>query len=488
LKVKAPRSNAGAFFLASLNPKPQPLRSKEVSLTHFWEPSMHSAHIAASRFWLMAALAVLPVSVGASLDALPQTRLDAELRCLLGVYTLPGQQFVTITGADGRPRGLRYTLSNGQFADLREGPSGSYTSGSVVIHFEACATGRMRLTQGERVQQGHRLGLTQKVTHFTSDGLLLQGKLVLPANGPARALAVWIEGSNNNPSTDDTVWPYELARRGVATFVYDKRGTGASAGAPSSDFHARARDTAAAVQEARRLAPGIRSVGVIGGSQGGWVAPLVATLLPLDFVVTAFAMAEGPIAQDQALVAQQLREAGFDEAVQLQAKELTAITEKIVLSNAPDALAELDAFKSKYAGAPWLGAIQARSYTGLFLRFSSEQIRTNGPALAQGLSFDYEPRPVIETIEPRQLWLLAGSDRQAPNAQTQVVLQEIQKKRRDLTVLVFPKADHGLIERTTTAKGVVMLYCATLFDLTADWIKDKKHPASGRFVNMPATR
>jgi uncharacterized protein len=427
----------------------------------------------------------------AALDAAVQTRLDAELRCLLGVYALPAQRSLTITGSDGQPRGLRYTLSSGPFGELRQLANGAFASASFEIHFEPCGAGTMRLKQGELVETGQRVGLVERTTTFASDGVQLHGKLVLPAGGRARALAVWIEGSNNNPSTDDTVWQYELARRGVAAFVYDKRGTGASAGAPSSDFHARARDTTAAVREARRLAPGIRRVGVIGGSQGGWVAPLVATRVPLDFVIAAFAMAQGPIAQDQALVAQQLREAGFDAAAQLEAKALTAITEKIVRSGlreglAGDGLAELDAFKARWGGAPWLAAIEPRSYTGLFLKFSSEQIKTHGPALAQGLSFDYEPRPVIESITPRQLWLLGGSDRQAPNAATQVILRQIQHQRRKLSVLVFPKAGHGLIEPTQTADGVGMTYSARLFDLTADWIKHQKMPGSGRFVNMPA--
>ncbi len=440
---------------------------------------------------LAAALVAGPLPAYAALDAVVQTRLEAELRCLLGVYALPLRRSVTITVNDGQPRGLRYTLSNGQFGNLQELANGSYANGSFVIRFEPCSAGTMRLTQGELVEQGQRLRLVERVTTFTSDGLQLHGKLVLPTGGHARALAVWIEGSNNNPSTDDSVWQYELARRGVAVFVYDKRGTGASTGAPLSDFHARARDTAAAVKEARRLAPGVRRVGVIGASQGGWVAPLAATLVPLDFVVAAFALAQGPIAQDQALVAQQLREAGFDAAIQVKAKELTAITEKIVRSNMQDGLdgdsfAELDAFKSKHAGAAWLDAIQPRSYTGLFLKFSSQQIRANGPALAQGLRFDYEPQPVIEAIKPRQLWLLGGSDRQAPNAATQAILRDMQQKGRSIAVVVFPNADHGLIEPIRTANGVAQAYSAKLFDLTADWINDKKLPASGRFVNMPA--
>jgi uncharacterized protein len=438
------------------------------------------------RMLLAMALVAGSPSASAALDAVAQTRLDAELRCLLGVYALPSHRSVTITGTDGQPRGLGYTLSNGQFGNLKEVANGTFVSGSLVIQFEPCGAGTMRLTQGAIVDRGVRLRIVERDTTFTSDGNKLHGKLVLPAGGHARTLAVWIEGSNNNPSTDDSVWPYELARRGVAVFVYDKRGTGASAGAPWSDFHARARDTAAAVKEARRLAPGIRRVGVIGGSQGGWVAPLAATLGPLDFVIAAFAMAESPIAQDQALVAQQLREAGFDKTAQLEANELTAITERIVRSNMRDGLVELDAFKSRNAGAPWLGAIQPRSYTGLFLQFSAEDIKTNGPALAQGLSFDHEPRPIVEAIKPRQLWLLGGSDHQAPNAATQVILRQIQQKRHNIAVVVFPKADHGLIETVSTTDGMAMAYSAKLFDLTAGWIKDNKLPAAGRFINMPA--
>jgi dienelactone hydrolase len=98
---------------------------------------------------------------------------------------------------------------------------------------------------------------------------------------------------------------------------------------------------------------------------------------------------------------------------------------------------------------------------------------------------------VIETIQPRQLWLLGGSDRQAPNAATQAILRQVQQKRRHIAVVVFPKADHGLIEpvtipsTTATATGTPMAYSAKLFDLTAGWIKHNTLPAPGRFVTMP---
>ena len=426
------------------------------------------------------------LAADAPLDATPQTRLDPDLRCLLGSYAFPSGQSVTITGTDGHPRNLSYTLSNGMFGTLQAEDQGRYTAGALSIEFTPCSIGRLRLKQGERIDDGIHLPMIERETSFTSDGIALHGKLVLPPNKRAQSLAVWIEGSNNDPSTDDTAWQYELARRGVAVFVYDKRGTGRSAGNPTSDFHARARDTAAAVREARRLAPGARRVGVIGGSQGGWVAPLVATLTKLDFVIPAFAMAEGPIAQDRELVEQQVRQGGFGETAISEARQLTAITERIVRSNMADGLAELDAFKVTHENAPWLQAIQPRSYTGLFLKFSSADIKVIGPAAAQGLSFTYDPRPTIERIDARQLWLLGGRDQQAPNANTQAILREIQRKRPQLAVVVFPNADHGLVQPITTTDGDAMAYSPQLFDVTTAWIKDRSLPAAGNFITMPA--
>jgi len=434
---------------------------------------------------LGATLLSMTPAAHSALDATPPTRLDADLRCLLGVYSLTaGAAFdsATITGLDGQPRGLRYTLSDGRFGDLKQAANGSFVGGPAAIRFDSCAAGGLTMTFHRALVTGRRLPLPEKSTRFSSDGVDLHGKLVLPAAGDAQALAVWVEGSNNNPASDDSVWPYELARRGVAVFVYDKRGTGASGGEQSSDFHARARDTAAAVQAAQRLAPGIRRVGVVGGSQGGWVAPLVGTLLPLDFVVMAFALADGPVAQDKAIVADQLRDAGFGEEAQRDARELTLLTERIVRSSRFEGLEALDAFKASRAAAPWLAAIEPRSYTGLLLKVPSEQIRAAGPAMAQGLSFGYEPRPVIEAIAQRQLWLLGGRDRQAPNASTQAILRQLQQRGRPIAVAMFPHAGHGLIEPVPGPDGPVPGFAAGVFDLTAGWILQGKPPAAGEFL------
>ena len=48
--------------------------------------------------------------------------------------------------------------------------------------------------------------------------------------------------------------------------------------------------------------------------------------------------------------------------------------------------------------------------------------------------------------------------------------------------------DHGLIESTQTADGLAMAYSAKLFDVAADWIKEQRLPAAGKFIQMPSAR
>jgi uncharacterized protein len=176
-----------------------------------------------TRFLLTAALsALIATAAPPQLDTLSQTRLDEGLRCLLGVYSLPSGEGITITGFGGEGRALQYTLASGQFGTLRESAGGgSWQDGrSIKVQFEGCDAGALSLTQGKATVRAVRLRMVETYTMFNSDeGIKLHGKLVLPANGRAESVAVWIEGSNNDPSTDDAVWQYELARRQIAVFV-----------------------------------------------------------------------------------------------------------------------------------------------------------------------------------------------------------------------------------------------------------------------------
>ena len=125
----------------------------------------------------------------------------------------------------------------------------------------------------------------------STDGDTLAGTLTLPTSpGPHRAV-VMITGSgpqdrderimNHRPFL---VWADALTRLGIAVLRYDDRGTGASTGnfseATTADF---ARDVEAAVDYLRsRKEIDNQRIGLIGHSEGGIVAPMVAVSRPKD--------------------------------------------------------------------------------------------------------------------------------------------------------------------------------------------------------------
>ena len=150
-----------------------------------------------------------------------------------------------------------------------------------------------------------------------ADGVTLAGELTLPQSGKPKAMLVLVSGSgpqdrnaylgsqiNHSPFL---VLSDYLTRRGYGVLRYDDRGVAESTGdfatATSDDF---ARDAAAAVRYLRtdgRLT-GV-PLGVAGHSEGGMIAPVVATLdEELDFIVL---MAAPAISIDSLMLDQRRR-------------------------------------------------------------------------------------------------------------------------------------------------------------------------------------
>jgi uncharacterized protein len=131
-------------------------------------------------------------------------------------------------------------------------------------------------------------GVTSREVQIVADGVTLAGTLHRPSPGKAAIPAVVIV-HGSGPTTRDmtTFWTNSALRAGgIAVLVYDKRGTGQSTGSyPEWNVTTTPRmfsDLSSDVEHAVRwLArqPGIDAtrLGLIGGSQAGWVMPLAAS-------------------------------------------------------------------------------------------------------------------------------------------------------------------------------------------------------------------
>jgi len=114
-----------------------------------------------------------------------------------------------------------------------------------------------------------------------SQDLALAGLLFVPDNDGPFPAAVVIHGSGT--SRRDNGWYLTLTKHlqdnGIVVLLPDKRGSEKSEGDwTTSSFEDLATDTRAAIQylRAQQSVP-LSGIGVIGMSQGGWIAPLVAS-------------------------------------------------------------------------------------------------------------------------------------------------------------------------------------------------------------------
>jgi len=116
----------------------------------------------------------------------------------------------------------------------------------------------------------------------------LSGTLTLPKEGKVSKIVIMISGSGPQDRNEEVVqfkhkpflvWSDYLTRKGIAVLRYDDRGVGKStgkfSGATSADF---ADDVQAAIQYIKSR-PDLKSlkIGLIGHSEGGMIAPMVAS-------------------------------------------------------------------------------------------------------------------------------------------------------------------------------------------------------------------
>lgn len=141
--------------------------------------------------------------------------------------------------------------------------------------------------------------LAPKELTFASGEIGLAGQLFVPRMAP-RSVAIIIHGSGT--SSRASPWYAALTalllEQGHAVLLPDKRGSERSGGDwRTASFQDLAGDTRAAIAKAREELPGV-PIGLIGVSQGGWIAPLAAEGEPsLAYVVNLSGAAVTPAEQ-----------------------------------------------------------------------------------------------------------------------------------------------------------------------------------------------
>ncbi len=387
--------------------------------------------------------------------AAPATPAAETLDCHVGIYRLKDGALVDIAPADGGA--LRWRRLDGTTGALRKAPGGDWTStlgwtdrrDGVRVSLPDCTTGVI----GFDGLRGHRVALRATDTTFRSHDTTLEGRLVMPTGSSRVPVVVLLHGAEHDSALTYYFLQRMLPAQGVGVFVYDKRGTGASGGTYTQQFSLLADDAVAAMREARRLAGARASrIGYQAGSQGGWVAPIAASLAPVDFVIVCFGLAVSVIDEDQQEVELEMHDKGHSPADTAKALEVARAAEEVIASRFTRGFEAFDAVRAKYRDEAWYRDLHG-NFTWALLPYSEAQLRELGPSFDWGTPFHYDPMPVLRASTVPQLWILGGRDYEAPSAETSRRIRSLIADGLPYTLAYYPAAEHGMTLFETAADG-----------------------------------
>jgi uncharacterized protein len=168
----------------------------------------------------------------------------------------------------------------------------------------------------------------QEEVSFRNGEATLSGTLLLPLTKGPHPAVVFLHGAGSEGRYGARFLAEYFARHGIAALIYDKRGVGKSTGDwKRSDFNDLAQDAIAGIhflQQRKEINP--KQIGLYGHSQGGMIAPLIASLSKdVAFIISGAGSAVPVYESEINSVTNQLRAKGIS------GKELAEATEFIKL-------------------------------------------------------------------------------------------------------------------------------------------------------------
>jgi pimeloyl-ACP methyl ester carboxylesterase len=275
---------------------------------------------------------------------------------------------------------------------------------------------------------------------FSSAGARLSATITVPSWASASPGIVLIGGSG--PSDPHNAGFFDLLRdhlanAGVAVLAYDKRGAGQSTGdwatATIDDLAGDAAAAVAALQARPQVTPGM--VGVLGHSEGGWVALRLCARLgtPRHLIINscpAVSFAESEVYA--------LTRAGAEQnkAASLIQQLATAVRADLEYQEGQRILAT-------YQHEPWYPALAADGFS------------LDAAAWSQlGAWGQYDPGTDLDQLTTPTLAIFGGNDPLTPiHASIARLRHTAERTARLQQIIVFPGAGHRLQVGTSLAPG-----------------------------------
>jgi uncharacterized protein len=291
---------------------------------------------------------------------------------------------------------------------------------------------------------GPRPELRVEEVRVPVDGAILSGRLLIPGGWSPGTSVLLVPGSRdsrNLPGLDE-----ELAQRGLLVLDLDKRGVGGSTGSWRGETLEQRRDDVLAAVSFLSNHPEVDPdrIGVIGHSQGGYVAPMAAAESDqISFIVLLAGPAQ--TVRDQVLTHRRIT------------LERGGVSEEEVES----ALKRLE-------------------------RRLNLARRVRSPCRALRLSYvcgmiDHDPAPWLEAVQVPVLALFTAFDDMVP-PDPNVALMEAAFARggsRDVTIHVLPEGCHAFMPQAGPLEPMFPGFVPGFPDLVGEWIRDRSSHRPG---------
>lgn len=319
----------------------------------------------------------------------------------------------------------------------------------------------------------------------TTDGVALAGTFTYPKGAGNLPAVVLISGSGPNDRDCDylehkpfLVIADFLTKNGIAVLRYDKRGIGQSTGdyatATSADF---ARDVEFAISYLKnRKEINKNKIGLIGHSEGGIIAPMVAEK---SKDVRYIILMAGPtikgdkllLLQDR-LISQSLGESESNIALaeKLNAQSYAIANDSISIENIKENLRAH--IKNTYKVNPGLVKPETMSED----EFIDREIKFYTDNWTQ-FYIRYDPEKMLEKVNIPLLALFGSKDLQVPPTENAQILERLAKDKKNFQITIIPNLNHLFQECETGSpreyKRIEQTVSPIALNKMANWIKEK---------------
>lgn len=329
---------------------------------------------------------------------------------------------------------------------------------------------------------------TEEVSFKNNSENSLKGTLSLPAKDGKFPVVVLITGSGPQ-NRDEELMGHKpflviadyLTRNGIAVLRYDERGVGQSEGdfrsSTTADF---AEDVENAIIYLKtRKEIDIKKMGLIGHSEGGIVASIVASKTKdINFIVL---LASTGMSGDKVLLQQQeliSSASGISKEEIEKTKKINSELFKLVLNAKDDQTLKMDIEKLLKVNLNEMTDSDTSKKMANDEFISQQVNQLTSKWMRYFLKFD--PSVVLEKVDCHVLAVNGAKDLQvAPKENLNAIQNALNKRGNKATIIMFPNLNHLFQECNTGLPieygQIEQTFSPFVLDEVTRWIKEKSH-------------